>query len=193
MKNLYRKIKKEKHKKRKLIQIVGKKNKFVVSTSPNYWENLRGEISEKSHKNENRAKHIRNDLQPKTLRHRFVGLVSCMLLNFLILTQCELRLTLGYLTISPSSESLSSILVHSSLVEAFSNTSTSLTKDPHLYRRFTHLKEICLLETSVRKRLSIQESNCTHMSRFLISFAGNENRAKHIREWHHLQPKTVRH
>lgn len=36
MKNLYRKIKKEKHKKRKLIQIVGKKNKFVVSTSPNY-------------------------------------------------------------------------------------------------------------------------------------------------------------
>jgi len=59
-------------------------------------------------------------------------LVCCS--TFSLLLNVGLRLTLGYLTISPSSESPFHIGTLPR-AEAFSNTSTLITNDPHLYRR----------------------------------------------------------
>jgi len=79
-------------------------------------------------------------------------LICCSTFSFL--PNVGLRLTLEYLTISPSSESPSSTLIHSPWVEAFSNPST-LLMTPHLYRRsHIYTRHACLKPLS--GRLSIQ-------------------------------------
>jgi len=87
-------------------------------------------------------------------------LICCSTFSFLL--NVGLRLRLGYLTISPSSESLSSRLVHSPSRRSISNTSTS-QMTPSVVPSFTYLNGTCLPETSVRKTFDTG-SNCTHPS-----------------------------
>jgi len=89
----------------------------------------------------------------KALGLRVFFLIYCSTFSFL--SNVELRLTLEYLTISPSSESHSSTtLIHSPRAEAFSNLST-LLMTPHLYHRsYTYTGHACLKSPS--GRLSIQ-------------------------------------
>jgi len=116
-----------------------------------------------------------------------------------------LKLILEYLTISPSSESLSSTLIH------YSSSGNILkpeyiTHDPSLVPSFTHLYGTHLPETSIRKTFDTG-SNCTcpsHKLTALIPLAGKirgeilgrSQTVRHeptcIREWHHLQPKALR-
>ena len=90
---------------------------------------------------------------PSTLNLKALGLwvfflICCSTFSFLL--NMRLRLKLGYLTISLSSESPSFTLVHSpSCRSIFSNTST-----------FTHLNGTRLPETAIRKTFDTG-SNCT--------------------------------
>ena len=75
-------------------------------------------------------------------------LIYCSTFSFL--PNVELRVTLEYLTISPSSESLSSTLIH------FPSSGSILkpeyiTHDPSLVPSFTHLYETHVPEISIRK------------------------------------------
>jgi len=113
---------------------------------------------------------------PSTQNLKALGLWVFFLIywsTFSFLPNVGLRLTLEYLTISPSSESLSSTLIHSP-------SSRSILKpeyiihDPSLVLPFTHLNGTRLLETSIRKTFDTG-SNCTRPSRkpsTLIQLAG---------------------
>ena len=142
---------------------------------------------------------------PSTQNLKALGLWVFFLIycsTFSFLHNVWLKLTLGYLIISPSSESPFHI---GTLPLEWKQI------NPYLYRRsHTYTRHACLKHPS--GRLSIQgqtepiclvtKTNHRLLYHFLEIFEGentgeisnkNENRAKHIREWHHLQPKTLRH
>jgi len=88
---------------------------------------------------------------------------SYMLLNFLIFTQRETRLILGYLTISPSSESPSSKLMH------FPSSGRIFKHEYLIHNRPSLVSPFTLNGTHFSKllsgRLSMHESNCNCLSR----------------------------
>jgi len=100
---------------------------------------------------------------PSTQNLKALGLWIFFLIycsTFSFLPNVELRLTLEYLTISPSSESPSSTLIHSPSSESVPEY---ITHDPSLVPPFTHLYGTCLPETSIRKTFDTG-SNCTRPS-----------------------------
>jgi len=80
-------------------------------------------------------------------------------LTFSFLPNVGLRFTLEYPTISPSSESLSSTLIHSPSRRNILNPEY-ITHDLSLVPPFTHLYGTRLPETSIRKTFDTG-SNCT--------------------------------
>jgi len=100
-------------------------------------------------------------------------------LTFSFLPNVGLRLTLEYLTISPSSESHSSTtLIHSPSSGSILNVEY-ITHDPSLAQAINQRLWYHLLGESEGET------------------PGRETRMRteptYIREWHHLQPKTLRH
>jgi len=91
---------------------------------------------------------------PSTQNLKVLGLwvffhICCSTLSFLL--NVELKLTLGYLTISPSSESPSFTFVHSPSSKNIFKHGYLTHKRPSLVSPFTHLNEIHLPKTSVKK------------------------------------------
>ena len=132
-----------------------------------------------------------------------MGLISYMLLNFL-----RLRLT-WIPNKSPPQVRVPSTLVHSPRAEAFSNTSTLITKDPHLYRTCTAvyaLKRDMLAwnlrqeDFRYRDQTALVWAGHRHEPLALIPLVrgklGRSHKewelSQHIREWRYLQPKTLR-
>jgi len=95
----------------------------------------------------------------KTLGFWVSFLICCSTFSFL--PNVGLRLTLEYLTISPSSESLSSTLIHS---PSSGSKPEYITHDPSLVPPFTHLYGTRLPKITIRKTFDTG-SNCTHPSR----------------------------
>ena len=93
----------------------------------------------------------------KALGLRIFFLICCSTFSFL--SNVGLRLTFEYLTISPSSVSPSSTLIHSP-----SSKPEYITHDPLLVPPFTHLYGTRLLEITIRKTFDTG-SNCTRLSR----------------------------
>jgi len=137
-------------------------------------------------------------------------LICCSIFSFLL--SVRLRLTLGYLTVSPSSESLSSTLVHSSSSGSIFKHEYLTYKWPSLIPPFTHLNGTHLPGTFIKRIFD------RYMDQTVLIWAGYSDeldsdttccenprgkhwgdltrmrtRAQHTREWHHLQPKTLRH
>jgi len=136
---------------------------------------------------------------------RVFFLICCSIFSFL--PNVGLRLALEYLTISPSSVSPSStILIHSPSNGSILNMNTLLIT-PYLYcRSHTYTGHACLKSPSGRlliqgQTVLAQAANQRLWYQLLGESEGktgeisnNENWATpHIREWHHLQPKTLRH
>jgi len=128
----------------------------------------------------------------KTLGLRVLFLICCSTFSFL--PNVGLRLTLEYLTISPSSVSPSSTLIHSPSAEAFSNPST-LLMTPHLYlRSHTYTGHACLKPPS--GRLSIQGQIepirlVTKTNHQLWYHLLGESEGKHrgdLKQWEQSQP-----
>jgi len=89
-------------------------------------------------------------------------LICCSTFSFL--PNVGLRLRLGYLTISPSSEShTSTTLIHSPL-SGSKLKPEYITHDPSLVPPFTHLYGTRLPEITIKKTFDTG-SNCTHPSR----------------------------
>jgi len=115
---------------------------------------------------------------PSTLNLKALGLwvffhICCSTFSFL--PNVRPRLTLEYLTISPSSESHSSTtLIHSPSNESILKPEY-ITHDPSLVPPFTHLYGTRLPEISTRKTFDTR-SNCTcpgRKPRALIPLVGN--------------------
>jgi len=120
---------------------------------------------------------------PSTQNLKALGLWVFFLIcysTFSFLPNVGLRLTLEYLTISPSSESPSSTLIHSPSSGNILKPEY-ITHDPSLVPPFTHLNETCLPETSIRKTFDTR-LNCTCPSRkptTLIPLFGRIRVGKH--------------
>jgi len=98
----------------------------------------------------------------KTLGFWIFFLICCSTFSFV--SNVGLRLTLEYLTISLSSESPFSTLIHSpSSGSILKPEPEYITHDPSLVLPFTHLYGTHLPETSIRKTFDTG-SNCTRPS-----------------------------
>jgi len=141
----------------------------------------------------------------KTLGLWVLFLICCSTFSFL--SNEGLKLTLEYLTID-------SHLIPNNLfqVRVFPShwyiPSWAKAKDPLLVLLFTHLYETHLPKTSIRKTF---HTNWAHSPgnkdepSALIPLIGKiqgkipwrsktmRNESTHVRKWHHLQPKTLRH
>jgi len=134
-------------------------------------EKLRGRNTRETNKKENNVNPHKGTTPPSTKNLKALGLWVFFLICFSTFSfhlNVGPRLTPRYLTISPSSERVP--LLHwytPPRAEAFSNPSTSLTKDSHLYRCLhTEMGHTCLNPLS--GRLLIQGSNCTRLSWSLL-------------------------
>jgi len=92
----------------------------------------------------------------KALGLRVFFLICCSTFSFL--SNVGLRLTLEYLTISPSSKSPSSTLIHSPSSGSILKPEY-ITHDPSLVLPFTHLYGTRLPEITIRKTFDTR-SNC---------------------------------
>jgi len=92
---------------------------------------------------------------------------------------------LEYLTISPSSESLSSTLIHSPSSRSILKPEY-ITHNPSLVPPFTHLYRTRLLETSIRKTFDTR-SNCTCRNRKSLTLIPLVGRIQGRKPWGDLK------
>ena len=129
-----------------------------------------------------------------------MSLLSYILLNFLVFTQCGTRLTLEYLTISPSSESPSSTLIHSSSGASkrpFTRTTVhTLIRDTlawNLHQEDFRYRVKLSPFVWWKRRTIDSNTTCWENPRGKNLGRLMRQESTHTRKWHYFQPKTLKH